>query len=149
MNIAALSQYTGLPPHDVESLLQLKQLDVYQSPIYQDLIGSLNYEELSDTLQDVRDAYDRRLPELIDYLRNEHGFTGKPMTSTTLSNWVLGFLHHTTHLDKLLSFHTKVPVTILEIGLPKILDILDEVGETSDEWKKAMATLSLPFFAVA
>ena len=140
---------TNVSTQDVERLLSLSQSEIYETATYQRLVQKLNYDKLFATLQEVRDAYDEHLPELIDYLKDEHGFTGKPMTSYTLGNWMLGFLHNTSQLSKLASFHHKIPKHILEEGLPAILQILDDLGDTGQEWKKAMSLLSLPLFANA
>ena len=145
--VELLSSTIGISQQEVQGLLALSKEQVYKAGSYQDLVSQLDYNALSDTLPAIRQAYELYLPVVVNSLRTEHGYTGNPMTPSTLGNWVLGFLYNPAYLDKLPGLHRNVPIEVIEAGLPQVLDVLDHAGEVGQEWKKALAVLSLPFFA--
>ncbi|MBE2269102.1 MAG: hypothetical protein IAE80_12800 [Anaerolinea sp.] len=144
MIIELLASHIGIPAEDVQGLLELNTEELLQNEYFQSLVGSIDGEILSTTIGPVRAIYDQQLPALINYLRSDHGLAGKPMTSSTLGNWVIAFLHHPDELSRLLEFHQRVPTGIIEAGLPHLLEMLDGIGAAAPEWKKALALLSVP-----
>lgn len=144
MNKHYLAVYLGLRDAEVDRLLHLKAPALYQDESYLKLVESLNYRLLENTLLDARSVYDEHLPELVDYLRNEYNYQGKPMTALTLGNWLLGFLHNHQNLHMLHKMHAHIPMEIIEHGLPKILEMLGYIRQGGKEWQRAMAVLSLP-----
>lgn len=146
MEYSFFSEHTDASENTIKMLLELSSVQMYQSPVYKDLIASINQKHLNETVRTTREVYDKHLPELVDYLRAEHNFTGNPMTAMTLSNWVLGFLNNQAFLDKMQGFHKNVPLHIFREGLPHILELLDDMGDDGHEWKKAITLLALPFF---
>ncbi len=137
----------GISVDDVQALLSMSKTQVLQSDLYKRLIHSLDYTALSSSLREVRALYETHLPEIADYLKENHNYVGKGMTALTLGNWLLGFLNMPDYLGHLVEIHKHVPPFVLTIGLPRILDILDRADTASTEWKKAMALLCLPIFA--
>lgn len=146
VNNSFFAEHIDVSEDTVEELLKLGTNAMYQSSTYKELVASIDQTHLNNTVRTTRKIYDKHLPELIHYLRNEHGFTGNPMTSTTLSNWVLGFLNSQSVLDKMQDFHENVPLSIFREGLPHVLEMLDDMGDDGHEWKKAITLLALPFF---
>lgn len=143
-----LAEHIGIPEIEVQHFMSMPKSQLYKNDIYQALVESLDYQLLGTTLLEARAVYDEHLPELVDYLRQEYDFKGKPMTPLTLGNWLLGFLHNHKNLHKLVDMHHHIPKNVLEHGLPEILRILDFMPDTArTEWQKAMAVLSLPLFA--
>lgn len=149
MDIAYMAKQIGIPVEEVQELLALPPADIYASHFYRSLVESLDYNILSAAMPEVRAAYDQYLPAVVDHLRDDLDYRGKPMTSSTLSNWVLGFLHEPAYLSKMVDLHARVPMQVLEYSLPEILAILDTIGSAGEEWKRAIMVLSLPMFASA
>lgn len=149
MDIAYMAKQIGLPVEEVQELLALPPADIYASHFYRSLVEALDYHILSAAMPEVRAAYDQYLPAVVDRLRSDYQYMGRPMTSSTLSNWVLGFLHEPAHLGKMVDLHSRVPMQVLEYSLPEILSILDTIGSAGEEWKRAIVVMSLPLFASA
>lgn len=148
MDMEILAGYIGISTEDVEVLLNQSSTEIYQNTFYQNLVAGLDYKLLGKTLQDVRAVYDTYLPDVAIHLRDVYHLRNRGMTSLTLGNWLLGFLHNPNTLSKLYEMHRHIPVDALEEGLPAVLDILGQLPPTGRmEWQKAMALLSLPFFA--
>lgn len=143
-----LAIYIGIAAEEVETLLTMPRSELYQSSFYKDLINELDYKLLGSTLQDARAMYDLYLPEMAEHLREIYHLNSRGMTSLTLGNWLLGFLHNPKNLAKLYEMHQNLPLEVLQEGLPAILNILGHMPAPGRaEWQKAMALLSLPFFA--
>ncbi|MBZ0305432.1 MAG: hypothetical protein K8I82_05130 [Anaerolineae bacterium] len=150
MLVPTLAEYIGIPEIEIQQFMTMPKSQLYKNDVYQALVESLDYQMLGTTLTEARSVYDTHLPELVDYLRQEYGFKGKPMTALTLGNWLLGFLHNHKNLHKLAEMHHHIPHYVLEYGLPEILKILNFMPDPARaEWQKAMAVLSLPLFAQA
>ncbi|KAB2906104.1 MAG: hypothetical protein KJ064_11235 [Anaerolineae bacterium] len=148
MDMEILAGCIGISTEDVEVLLNQSSTEIYQNTFYQNLIAGLDYKLLGKTLQDARAVYDTYLPDLAIHLRDVYHLSNRGMTSLTLGNWLLGFLHNPNTLSKLYEMHRHIPMDVLEEGLPAVLDILGQMPPTGrTEWQKAMALLSLPFFA--
>lgn len=146
MLIKVLSQSIGISDFDVQELLALPRSELFKSPAYNGLVASLNSNLLSTTLPQAREIYETRMPGVIDSISADYAYNGRGMTPFTLGNWLLGFVSQPNQLPKLMDFHTRVPVAAIEAGLPLILDALWTMGDGAEEWVKAMAVLSLPFF---
>ncbi len=147
LNPELFADNIGISVEDARAMLSLRQNQLIHSEMYRELVRSLDYTALSNSLRQIRALYETHLPELVDYLRDNHQYVGKGMTALTLGNWLLGFLNMPDYLDHLIEIHKKVPPFVLTIGLPRILEILDKAEASSAEWKKAMALLTLPMFA--
>ncbi len=147
MNAELFAHHIGISVDDVQALFSLNRKEMLQNEYFLSLVSSIDAELLSASILSVRAVYDEQLPALVNHLRSNHGLTGKPMTSLTLGNWVIGFLHHPDDLFHLLDFHERVPAAIITEGLPHLLNMLDAVGEGALEWKKALVLLSLPLMA--
>ncbi len=146
MFIKLLSESIGISEFDIQELLALPRSELYQSPAYNALVSALNSNLLSATLPQAREIYETKMPGVIDSISADYSYKGRGMTPFTLGNWLLGFVSQPNQLPKLMDFHTRVPVSAIEAGLPLILDALWTMGEGAGEWVKAMAVLSLPFF---
>ena len=146
MLIKVLSESIGISDFDVQELLARPRAELFTNPAYTALVASLDSSLLSTTLPQAREIYETRMPGVIDSISADYAYNGRGMTPFTLGNWLLGFVSQPNQLPKLMDFHTRVPVAAIEAGLPLILDALWTMGDGAEEWVKAMAVLSLPFF---
>jgi hypothetical protein len=144
-----LSRNIGISVDEVQKLMRLSRSQLYDNPFYQNLVNQLDFESLRYSVGDARKVYETHLPELVAHLREEYGYTGKPMTAFNLGNWLVGFLSQPDQLYRLIDLHKQVPLEVISTGLPDILEMLGEMGPSGREWQKALAVLSLPFFAAA
>ncbi len=143
-----LAGFTGLPTSEVERLMSMTGAKVYDDPVYQELLTHLNKDRLYETLPLARDAYRDGLPAFKDNLMQQFHYGTEPVTPFLLANWLLGFLQYPDELVGLLKRHTRIPLEIVQAGLPDILRMLDVMPEGRAEWQQAAATLALPLVAM-
>lgn len=139
-----LAKHIGIPVEQVESFLHMSHAQIYASPDYYELVKTLDYDLLVESLNEVRRVYEQHLPGLASHLRDQHGYLGRPMTAYTLGNWLIGFLNQPHLLFKLVDIHRPLSPEIIETSLPAILEILGKMANGAHEWQRATALLSLP-----
>ena len=140
MLVQQLATYTGLPEAEIERLLQLSPSEIYDDPVYLDLIPQLDEETLKATAAQVQQLYSDHLPALKD----KHKLSGSIMSSYTLVNWVLGFLMYPERLRDMLHYHRRLSADQVAAMLPELFDLLSSLNEGRDAWEMAMAVISLP-----
>ena len=141
MSADVIAHYTGYSVQEIERLLSLGVDHIFNDGNYVDMVNDLDRELLYNTLPAARDAYDKGLPGFKANLSDRYDFTDSPMSAFTLANWLVSFLEQPDQLPTLLDQHAKVPLDILTDGLPDLLAILDNVGNSRAEWQKALAVI--------
>lgn len=147
MLVKILSDSIGIAEADIEALLALPRTALLNHPTYNRLLEGLDSDLLGETLSHAREIYESKMPGVINSISEEYAYRGRGMTAFTLGNWLLGFVSQPNQLPKLMDFHNRVPTPAIAAGLPLILGALATMEEGAAEWVKAMAVLSLPFFA--
>ena len=143
MLIQQLATYTGLPETEIERLLALSPVEIYDDPAYLALIPQLDEETLKASAAHVQQIYGEQLPSLKD----KHRLGGTIMSSYTLVNWVLGFLMYPERLRDMLHYHQRLSTEQVAGMLPELFALLDDLPEGRDAWKTALAVISLPLLA--
>lgn len=147
MLVDALAELTGLDVEQTRRLLNMSGRAVYDDPTYQNLLGRLDKQTLQLTLHGARDAYEAGLPDMRQRIRGKFHFSTEPVTPYALANWLIGFLDFPDRLVDLLMWHTRVPLEVVQEGLPMIVGMLDRMEAGRREWKQAAATIALPLIA--
>ncbi|MBI5928628.1 MAG: hypothetical protein HY862_04925 [Chloroflexi bacterium] len=142
-----LAENIGVSQSDIQALTRLSRAELYENPTYQNLVNDLDFDLLHETLPIARKVYESTLPAVIEAISDTYRYKGRGMTAFTLGNWLVGFLSQPDQLYQLVEYHNRVPLQVIEEGLPMILKSLGEMEAGGTEWTKAMAVLSLPFFA--
>lgn len=143
MQPQAIAGYMGLTVKDVDQLLALSPAAVYDDPIYQEVVASLDPTLLRTTLGQVRDIYAAGL----DPIKEKYGLSDTIMSGFTLGNWVLGFLTSPNHLNDMLERHANIPPQAIEDALPELVDLLEDLDDGRAEWQRVLVTFSLPLIA--
>jgi hypothetical protein len=138
-----LAAYLDVAPEEVERLLTLAPHDMYDDPLYQDLLAQLDEVRLRDTLGHARALYDQGLPAI----KVKFGWSDTVMSGFTLGNWVLGFLSYPQRLPDLVNYHRRLSGKAIAEALPELAGLLDAMPEGRADWQRALVTLSLPLVA--
>lgn len=142
MLVDRLAQELNTTPDEIERLLALNAVALYDEPTYQAFVKQLHGDVLEETVPQVRAAYDRGLPAI----KARYKLSDTVMSGYTLANWILGFMMYPDRMRDMLDRHQNVPADVVAAALPDLLDLLDEAGVTQ-EWKQALVTFSLPLLA--
>lgn len=69
-----LAKHIGIPLEQIESFLRMSHAQIYANADYYELVKSLDYDLLVESLNDVRRVYEHHLPNLASHLRDQHGY---------------------------------------------------------------------------
>lgn len=139
-----LSYYIGIDERTVDSLLSLSKREIFTDSTYTRLLDELDKHYLQETMGAAREAYELGLENLKQHLAGQFNLNVEPMSAFTLGNWVAGYLFYQDTLPDLLQLHRAVPTDAIAVGLPDILEMLEQIPQAGAEWTKAMSLLALP-----
>lgn len=139
-----LATYIGVDVEKIERLLAMPQSEIYEDEEYLSWIQQLEVSELDRTLALARYAYDRKLPELKQVLKEKYHLKHLPMSSYTLGSWIIGFLQYPHMAKNLIKLHTRLPREAVEDILPQLIVLLDDLPEGREHWQRALAVMALP-----
>jgi hypothetical protein len=140
-----LAQAIGISRSEVGRLLALPPAAIYQDNAYCALVTGLDADLLFHTLPDARAAFDFHIPIFQEKVRGDHpDINIDRMTASTLSTWLIGFLQAPDGLDRLHVYHAPVPPDFIRAYLPDLIDMLNDIVAGREEWRRALAIMSLP-----
>lgn len=148
MDALTLAKYVGVSKSQIESFMKLSAHDIFHDEQYLGLMDSLDREFLEQTLPEVRAIYNAKLPAFKEMLAEQYHINTDPMSAYTLGNWLVGVLRYPKTADQIVKMHAKVPGEIVVGGLSYLLDMLDDMTEGKEEWKRAMCVLSIPLMRI-
>lgn len=142
-----LAYYLDLPQVDVLRLLQLPTHDLYQHPVYADLLGSLDYDLLFDTLPFAKTVLQSGLPPMVARLSAEYNLYHFPLNGHMLSDWITDFLQFPAEVWRLRDVHAGIGLHLIHEAIQEVLGMLDALGEASRLWQRAIAVMVIPLAA--
>ena len=144
MLVAQFAQYLRIGSEEVEQLLSLQADMIYDDPLYKDLVQAIDTHELERSAHIVRALYEEHL----NAIKTEFGLGDTVMSGYTLVNWTLGFIVYPDRMRDMLPVHAAVSPELVAKMLPHLLELLDQLEENGDVWKRALLTFSLPLVAM-
>lgn len=144
---ATLADYIGVETRDVQRLLRMKQSRIYDDPTYQAWIAKLDANQLHQSLNEARAAYEKMLPQFSQQLSERYNMNNTPMSPFTLGNWLVGFLQYPDAIRELSQKHNRLPREAVIDMLPEMLSMMNGMKQGRADWQKALALMALPLAA--
>ena len=142
-----LACYLNIPPDDIYRLLNTPPHELYQHPMYSDLLRSVDFEYLFDTLPYAKTVLQTGLPPLVARFSAEYNLYHFPLNGHMLSDWITDFLQFPAEVWRLREVHTGVGLQLIHEAIPEILGMLEALGDASHVWQRAFAIMVIPLAA--
>lgn len=139
------SKHLDLSADDVSSLLANSLPNLLKSQQLQDILGNLNTVLLKESLPTAGTILAAHLPPFYDWLKNDLGLERVPDSPSHTTIWVTGFLGNQETIGRLVEMHQPIPRASLELAIPRLVSLFDEVEPLNvrQEWQQAIASLCL------
>lgn len=142
-----LAYYLNLPQSDMRHLLEMPPHDLYRHPLYAELLQTLDYEFLRDTLPYAKTVFNAGLPPLVAHLSAEYNLYHFPLNVHMLGDWIIDFLQFPAEAWRLREVHVGIAPHLIHEVISEILTMLEALGDASPMWQRAFATMVLPLAA--
>ena len=90
----ALSAYIGISQTEVTRWLSLAPHKIYNDPLYQFMVNSLDSTQLGKNLMDARRAYKYGMLSFQEQYADRYCFSNTLMPDRTLGNWLIATSAH-------------------------------------------------------
>jgi hypothetical protein len=149
--LKTLSQHLGLSTFELEQLLSIPLVEFLELPAVKQLLASLDVTVLKQSLPQAKEILVQHLPPFYDWLKQELALERVPDSPDHTTKWVVNFLNDREKITNLVELHRSIPLSALELSIPRLVGVFDEISEEKirQEWQIAIAALCLVLVVAA
>ncbi|MCU0534915.1 MAG: hypothetical protein MUD14_13570 [Hydrococcus sp. Prado102] len=149
--IKTLSQHLSLSAFELEQLLSIPLVKFLELPAVKQLLADLDVSVLKQSLPQAKEILVQHLPPFYNWLKQELALDRVPDSPDHTTKWVVNFLNDREKLTNLVELHRSIPLPALELSIPRLVGVFDQIPEEKirQEWQKAIAALCLVLVVAA
>jgi hypothetical protein len=138
-----LSQHLSLSTFELDRLLSIPLDEFLELPIFKEILANLDVSILKQSLPQAKDILVQHLPPFYNWLQQELALSRVPDSPDHTTKWVVNFLNNKEKLSNLVELHHSIPLNALELAIPRLVGVFDQISEEKirQEWQKAIAAL--------
>jgi len=149
--VETFNQHLNLSTAKIEELLTLSASDLPEQDAFQTELGNLDISLLRETLSTAKSVLENQLPAFYNWLQQELNIKRVPNSPNHTTTWVANFLNNQESIQHLVELHRPVPPVSLELAIPRLVSLFNEVEDDQirQHWQSAVALLCLVLAADA
>lgn len=146
-----LSQHLNLSAFELEQLFSIPFDELLELSIFKQILVNLDVSILKQSLPQAKEILEQHLPPFYHWLQTELALARVPDSPDHTTKWVVNFLNNTEKLTHLVELHRSIPLHVLELSIPRLVGVFDEMPaeKMRQEWQKAIAALCLVLVVAA
>ncbi|PSO50356.1 MAG: hypothetical protein BRC33_03505 [Cyanobacteria bacterium SW_9_44_58] len=149
--VETFNQHLNLSIPQIEKLLTLSSSELPEQEAFQTELGNLDISLLRETLPTAKSVLQNQLPAFYNWLQQELDIKRVPNSPNHTTTWVANFLNNQESIQHLVELHCPVPPASLELAIPRLVSLFDQVEDPQirQHWQSAVALLCLVLAADA
>jgi len=149
--VETFNQHLNLSTAQIEELLTVTPSELVEQEAFQTELNNLDVPLLRETLSTAKSVLQNQLPAFYNWLQQELDIKRVPNSPNHTTTWVANFLNNQESIQHLVELHRPVPPVSLELAIPRLVSLFNEVEDDQirQHWQSAVALLCLVLAADA